>query len=40
MPGTSKPDAAVPGPGTYNPQQAFGKGALAFSLKGKLAYGD
>ena len=40
MPGNLKPDSIVPGPGTYNPQHKFGKGALAFSLKGKLKYGD
>ena len=40
MPGNLKPDSVVPGPGAYNPQHKFGKGALAFTLKGKLTYGD
>ena len=40
MPGTMMPDKDVPGPGTYNPQAQIGKGAKAFSLKGKLSYGD
>lgn len=41
MPGNeSKPDPCVPGPGTYNPQAKLGKNAKAFSLLGKLSYGD
>jgi|TARA_B110000285_G_C15090756_1_gene598934 hypothetical protein len=40
MPGNAKPDPCVPGPGTYNPQAALGKNAKAFSLLGKLSYGD
>jgi hypothetical protein len=40
MKGNLKPDPAVPGPGTYDPLAPIGKNARAFSLKGRLAYGD
>lgn len=35
-----KPDAATPGPGTYDPLEPIGKNARAFTLKGRLDYGD
>jgi hypothetical protein len=38
--GNLKPDEATPGPGTYNPLAPIGKNARAFSLKGKLLYGE
>jgi hypothetical protein len=34
------PNAATPGPGTYDPLEPIGKNALAFTLKGRLEYGN
>jgi hypothetical protein len=35
-----RPDGAVPGPGTYDPLAPLGKNAKAFTLKGRLTYGE
>ena len=35
-----RPDAQVPGPGTYDPLAPIGSSALSFKLKHKLYYGE
>lgn len=35
-----KADAAVPGPGTYDPLAPLGSSALSFKMKHKLTYGE
>ena len=40
MEGNKKPDSAVPGPGAYNPLAPIGRNARAFTLKGRLEYGN